>query len=138
MNSLYRRPRSRQAAFRRTIHRLRSSRLRLRRSRKAYTPERTRASLAVRNSRRRPPTNPFTLRNSRRLAFARAVPLVALMILQPLIAVSRQSHLEPLRLQARDHARAAEVALALLRHAAHQVACPGRAVLEFARGRHPE
>src|ERR1700690_2212739 len=63
------------------IHSLRNSRLRTRRSRNAYTPARTRVSLAVRNNPPRPPRYPLTFLNSRRLALVRAAPLMVLIVL---------------------------------------------------------
>src|SRR3954452_12174353 len=67
----------------RMIHSLRNSRLRTRRSRKAYTPARTRVSFAVRNRPPRPPRYPLTFLNSRRLALLRAAPLVVLIAYHP-------------------------------------------------------
>src|ERR1700722_5735077 len=56
---------------------LRNSRFFARRSRNANMPARRRVSLAERSKRRRPPTNPFTLRNSRFLRLFLAEPFLA-------------------------------------------------------------
>ena len=59
------------------MNNLRNSRFCARRSRKANIPARSRVSFAERSRRRRPPTNPFTLRNSRFLRLFLAEPFLA-------------------------------------------------------------